>query len=378
MSNTYNTESNRHAVEEHDNRSKRRVTLGRVIGASVTALLVSGFFLVVLDFAARLFFQDTAFSKWYLIAAAISAVVVFLLVVFPANRPYKGAKHVVRTLLLITLPLAIFLAATIWDVQGFMMYQTSYWNEDDVRTIETKHDIEAITIHDENGSLYKGWLWQKEEGKAGLIIYFGGNAEYASTSVLSHAEDAELAAVLAGYNFLMIDYPGYGQSEGEPSEEAIYRMALQLWEQIAERDDVDPEKLVIAGWSLGSGTAARLAAEKSAQGLILMAPFYNGASLVNDYSKAFSEGSLKADIFGPNHVLLRNKYRSDLYAEQIDIPVLLIAAKQDSVIPPYQARALSEKYRGATYIEVEGSHSAPYFGHQANSAIQTFLKEINE
>ena len=201
--------------------------------------------------------------------------------VFPANRPGRSFKNFLRWVLIVALSLGIAVGGIVWNLQNEMMYLTDYYNPAHEEKIKALPNMEEITVSDRSGQTYHGWLWKNAPERAGLVIYFGGNGEFAASSLGSMAGDAQISQALSGYNMLMVDNPGYGQSQGEPGEENIYRMALAVWDHMAGRADVDPQRIVLAKWSLGTGTAARLADEKEPAGLILMAPFYDGRELIN-------------------------------------------------------------------------------------------------
>ena len=61
-----------------------------------------------------------------------------------------------------------------------------------------------------------------------------------------------------GYHVMLVDYPGYGLSQGSPSEQGCYDAGQAAYDYILARPDVDAGRIVIAGWSLGSGVAIEL------------------------------------------------------------------------------------------------------------------------
>jgi pimeloyl-ACP methyl ester carboxylesterase len=67
---------------------------------------------------------------------------------------------------------------------------------------------------------------------------------------------------LRGVSFALFNYRGYGKSEGEPSESALFRDALEIYDLIAARSAVDKQRIVAMGRSLGSGVAAFLASQR--------------------------------------------------------------------------------------------------------------------
>lgn len=348
--------------------NRRGVSVLRTMGSLIFAGAVAVGLLYLADFALQRMFQRSAMSTAYYIVFGLVALAVFVLMVFPANRPGRSFKNFLRWLLIVVLSLGIAVGGIVWNLQNDMMYQTAHYKAADEDRIKAMPNMEEITVSDRAGQKYHGWLWKNAPERAGLVIYFGGNGEFAASSLGGIAGNSQAGQVFSGYNVLMIDNPGYGQSQGSPGEESIYRMALAAWDYMAARPDVDPQRIVLAGWSLGSGTAARLAADKEPAGLILMAPFYDGRELIN--------GVMEANLL-PSFLefLVRNKYQNNLYAKDTQAKALIIGATNDRMIPVQQAQRLAKEYPNATYLEVAGSHNDARFGTQALAAIAGFLQQ---
>ena len=139
----------------------------------------------------------------------------------------------------------------------------------------------------------RGWLLRAAGREpAPLLIYFGGNAEEASW-VLS-----ELAHI-PGWSALVVNYRGYGQSEGAPSERALFADALALYDQAIKRLDIEPHRVVAMGRSLGTGVATYLASQRPIAAVILVSPY---DSLVSIAQRAYP--------FLPVRLLLKHRFDS--------------------------------------------------------------------
>lgn len=150
------------------------------------------------------------------------------------------------------------------------------------------------------------------------LIYFGGNAEDVSRNL------PEFSQAFPNRAIFLLHYRGFGGSSGSPSEEALQRDALALFDRVhAEHPDI-----VVVGRSLGTGLAVQLASQRPASRLILITP----------YSSLEDLAAIKMPLF-PVRWLLKDKFESSKYAPRISIPTLLIAAEHDEIIP----RANSEK-----------------------------------
>jgi pimeloyl-ACP methyl ester carboxylesterase len=151
------------------------------------------------------------------------------------------------------------------------------------------------------------------------LIYFGGNAEDVSLSL------AELREAFPDKSLYLLHYRGYGGSSGKPSEAALHRDALAVYEMVRNKH----ARITLVGRSLGSGVAIRLAALRPAERLILVTPYY---SLEDLAARQFP--------FVPVRWLLKDKYESWRHAPRIRTPAILIVAQHDEVIPAQSAQAL--------------------------------------
>ena len=132
-----------------------------------------------------------------------------------------------------------------------------------------------------------------------------------------------------GVNLFIIDYRGYGRSEGIPSEQGTYRDARASLRYLQEQADTPTERIVYFGHSLGTGVAVELALFEPPLGMILVSPFAS----VSDMSRL---------IFPllPTGWLLRNRYNSLARIGKIHRPLLILHGDQDETVPVSQANKL--------------------------------------
>ena len=170
----------------------------------------------------------------------------------------------------------------------------------------------------------------------GALLYFGGNGEDVSSSV------APLLAAFPEREIVMLHYRGYGGSAGRPTEADIAADAAALFDKVhAEHPDV-----IVMGRSLGTGVAARLASTRPASRLVLVTPY---DSLLGIAQRQFP-------IF-PVQYLLIDKYESWRYVPRITVPVLILAAEKDEVIPAASTAALRARFPAGqvTTVTVPGA-----------------------
>jgi len=184
-----------------------------------------------------------------------------------------------------------------------------------------------------------GWFFKDRiDADHPLIVYYGGNAEDVS---LNFANLDRFAA----RSFLFMNYRGYGQSQGRPSEQALLDDALFIYDQVLASAGIDPSHVVLMGRSLGSGVAVHVAAKRRVGRVILVTPF---DSLVNVARAHYP-------IF-PVRWLLRHRFDSAALAPSIAAPALFLTASHDRIVPPRFAENLRALWGGpTTAVCVEGT-----------------------
>lgn len=179
-----------------------------------------------------------------------------------------------------------------------------------------------------------GWFFHNTEGRAPLVLFFGGRGNCAS-GMISAFEQLGYWDMADGANFMMIDYPGYGKSPGHPSQKSIFAMARAAYDYAVSRADVDPSRIIVEGYSLGTGPATYLASQRDIAGLVLLAPYDNGISLYNS----------KYDIFhGPMTLFVTQKFDSAAYAEHVTVSPLIITSPSDEMISHTLSESLAAHF----------------------------------
>ena len=187
-----------------------------------------------------------------------------------------------------------------------------------------------IEVTARDGTRLHGWLRHSVDAAPphGLLIYFGGNAE----EVSGHIHDAE---AFAPWSVAAFNYRGYGLSEGRPGETALVADALVIHDHLAQREDIDPGRIVVLGRSLGSGVAVQLAAVRPLRAVMLVSPYDSLRSLAR-----------KQYPFIPVSLLLEHPFDSLAHAPGIETPLLVVAGERDRLIPPAFSRRLHDAWAG--------------------------------
>jgi len=219
-----------------------------------------------------------------------------------------------------------------------------------------------------NNKNYHGMMYRAAKEKSPLVIYFGGNGE-CSYRHMRNIEAQNLWPYYAGFNYLYVDYDGYGFNDGRTNFRNMYEGALAAYDYAVTLPNVDPERIVAMGFSLGTGSAVYLAANRPVAGLILAAPYANGYDLYNNVLPIF---------YGPMKLLVRQKLPSDEYAPKVTSPVLIIASRNDEIIPFSSSEQLSKLFSGGVdFIELLNVyHNDIFRAEGVLNRVQYFLEGV--
>ena len=222
----------------------------------------------------------------------------------------------------------------------------------------------------ENGRTYHGMKYLATDDKASLIIYFGGNGEV-SYRHMRMREMQNQWSYFAGFNYLFVDYEGYGLNDGRIHYLNMYEQSLAVFDYAAALPNVDSGRIVVMGYSLGTGSAVYLAANRPVAGLILATPFASGYDLYNNVLPIF---------FGPMRLLVRQKLPSYEFAPHITCPVLIIASRSDEIIPFSSTERLASLISGEVdFMVLDGiGHNYIFQASGVLNRVQLFLEMIKQ
>jgi fermentation-respiration switch protein FrsA (DUF1100 family) len=221
---------------------------------------------------------------------------------------------------------------------------------------------QAATFTTSDGLELGGWFFPAEGAEGRAVLVCNGNAGNRSYRVL-------LAEALRdrGWAVLLYDYRGYGGNPGRPSEEGLAKDARAAISWLADREDVDADRIAYLGESLGAGVAAGLAVERPPAALVLRSPF---TSLV-DLGRVHYP-------FLPVGLLLRDRFPVVDHVRSYDGPVLVISGEADTIVPPDQSGAVAEAAPRSRHVVIAGAdHNdrALLDGEEFVDAVADFLAE---
>ena len=259
---------------------------------------------------------------------------------------------------------ALQFAMVVWHQEEQLFFESSISQTD--REDASRHDrIEEIAIQTDDGETLHGWLRHPEEGEAEakpLLIYFGGNAEESTQAALSHDWFGDYRAVF-------MNYRGYGDSTGEPGEDALFEDAALIHDELAERADINEEQVVSFGRSMGSAPATHLAYVRDLAGTVLIAP-YDSRVRVQEHRHPLLP-------VGP---FIRHPFEVSEMAKEITSPLLLITGSDDQVIPPEHSFVTRDTWGGdVSDYHYEGyGHNDVQLHPDYQHDIRSFLESLRE
>jgi uncharacterized protein len=226
--------------------------------------------------------------------------------------------------------------------------------------IRRYQNVEDIKIKSKDGTIIRGWLLKTPHSTISpLVMYFGGNAEEVSYLIGEFDK-------FSGWSLALMNYRGYGLSEGKPGEKALFDDALASYDYFVKRGDVDNKSIIAMGRSLGSGVAVYLAQQRPVKGLILVTPF--------DSIKSVAQEKFP---FLPVSLLLKHPFDSVSRAPSIKAPLLALAAKDDTIFPLHHVQRLVDSWGGPYTLKIlEGvDHNTIDLNPQYWPSVEDFLSK---
>lgn len=205
-------------------------------------------------------------------------------------------------------------------------------------------DYVDVNFKTADGLTLHGWYIYARNPR-GTVLFLHGNA-----GNISHRLDSVAIFHELGFNTFIIDYRGYGQSEGKPGEQGTYLDADAAWQHLVTERGEDPARIVVFGRSLGGAVAAWLATKQKPAALIVESSFTSVAEMAAHLYP-----------YVPVRFILRLRYPVIDFVSRITCPVLIVHSRDDEIIPFAMGKAL---YRAApgpkAFLELAGDHNSGF------------------
>lgn len=241
-------------------------------------------------------------------------------------------------------------------VAGLAVLYMLYWFEHqqvfhpsrtlDVTGAALGRPYEDVTLNATDGIRLNGWFFPAslDSARKDLVVLVchgnGGN--------ISHRLGLAQALLGTGVNVFLLDYRGYGRSEGHPSEQGTCLDAHAAYGWLRSRN-FPPGRIVVFGESLGGGVAAELAVSSPVGGLILQSTFT-------------SIPDIGAELFPwlPVRRIARIRYDTFSRLPDIRVPVLIMHSRADELVPyAHSQKNFAAANEPKLFWEIRGGHNDP-------------------
>jgi len=208
---------------------------------------------------------------------------------------------------------------------------------------------------------------------APTVIYFHGNAG----NVGHRLSNVNALYKSCGCNVLLVEYRGYGKSEGKPGELGFYNDARTAVEYLLHRKDIDKNRIGVFGRSLGGAMATFLASDPHYGPLLRFAVVENSFTNIPEIAKVIFNFRLIRMLPA---FLFKNRFPNDVHVTKIEIPTLFLSGLQDALIPSWMMQHLcqlcsSSLKRIITFSH--GGHNDTWQCRNYYEAWNLFLKEVD-
>ena len=281
------------------------------------------------------------------------------------RRLRTAARPAVKTLAVM---LALLVIAVGVRHMSFLDQMMVYFPERKLSTTPANVGLafEDVSLTAADGTKLRGWHVPGESRTT--LLWLHGNA-----GNISHRVDNIAMLVRnTGLGVFIIDYRGYGRSEGRPSEKGLYMDAEAAFEHMTSDLGLDPEEdIVLFGRSLGVGVAVEMATRHRVRSVVVE----SGFTSVREMSKSSGMGVLSILLLP----LIDARYDSLSKIESALSPVMVIHGDRDEIVPFEMAEKLfaaaSEPKR---FYPIPGaSHNDTYVagGEAYFDALREFIAE---
>ncbi|MDP2923588.1 MAG: alpha/beta hydrolase [Candidatus Omnitrophota bacterium] len=198
-----------------------------------------------------------------------------------------------------------------------------------------------------------------------LTVNADGGIEPPSASLFSPPTSS--VAFSNGVNIFIIDYRGYGQSQGKPSEKGLYLDAKSAYDYLVNNRHIQPQDIILYGESIGGAVAINLASSAKVRALIAEETFTN----ISDMAK-------KIYPIIPSF-FISAKFDSLAKIKNIDAPKLFIYSKNDEIVPLELTRKLYDAAKDPKqFVELSGGHNSAFLDSRDMyvSAVNVFIKKL--
>lgn len=221
--------------------------------------------------------------------------------------------------------------------------------------------FEDVYIETEDRIKIHGWFVPQKNARY-TILFLHGNA-----GNIGHRLDKVEILAKRGLNLLIVDYRGYGKSQGRPSEYGLYLDAKAAYSYLVNNRKIKPGQIILYGESLGCAVVVDLASKVKSKGLILEGAFSSGrdmAKIIYPFLPAF---------------VFSKKFDSLTKIQKVEAPKLFIHSQNDEMVPFDLAKKLYNVAKEPKrMVMLKGGHNTAFLDSKETYtfALTSFIKEL--
>ena len=241
-------------------------------------------------------------------------------------------QHMIFKLIIIVLLAPVLLIVLVAGCGRAFLYHPTDLSASQLRVLASRPGWRAESLDVAGGLRLTGLVRPAAEPHSLWLLFFGGNA----VGLPSSQDVLELLNGEQGLGLAVWAYRGYDGSGGRPIEKALCQDARTQIVHLKKTHGVRPAQVILVGQSLGSGIAAKLAADLTRDGeppagLVLLSPYTSIAAVFDDYVPLIPVGWAVAD-----------PYRTDRIIDDLPGPVLIVHGRDDTLIKIKHGRVLAQ------------------------------------
>jgi dipeptidyl aminopeptidase/acylaminoacyl peptidase len=225
---------------------------------------------------------------------------------------------------------------------------------------------EIVDVSTADGVRLRGWYLppapvSDPARPAPGLLWFYGNMETVTglAPIIRWLRPPEVA-------LLILDYRGYGESAGSPSEQGLYADADAAWTDLTTRPDVDPSRIAVYGRSVGSVPALYVATTRPVRAVVLESPFSSAVDMARVHYR-----------FLPSFIVRLSMDNLER-AGRLTAPLLVFHGTEDNIALPRMGRAVAEAGHARELVLIKGAgHNETYDvgGEDYRAKFLAFLAE---
>ncbi len=257
----------------------------------------------------------------------------------------------------------VILVAAVFSYLRYFEYRSLYFPDKGIEFTPKSFgmDYEEVYISTRDGVKINAWWIPLPDTERTLLFCHGNGGNI--------GDRLEKISNLRrfGFNVFIFDYRGYGKSEGRPSEKGLYADSEAAYDFLVSVKEINPEKIIIYGESLGGAVAIELAAGKNRGALITESTFTSSTDMARLLYPVFPA------------FIIYSKYDSLSKISEITIPKLIIHSKEDDIVPfGHSVRLFNAAKEPKTHVVISGRHNDCCIESKEEylEGISSFLKSL--